>query len=58
MERRAAIVRTYFLLGSWIRETEDHDEKILIIFLDKYAASMPRITFRNAIERLKNNKAR
>jgi len=38
-------------VGSWIREAGKRDEKTLKIFLDKYAADMPRITLRYAIEK-------
>jgi len=38
-------------VGSWIREAGKRDERTLKIFLDKYAADMPRITLRYAIEK-------
>jgi len=39
-------------VGSWIREAGKRDENRLKTFLDKYAASMPRVTLRYAIEKL------
>ena len=39
-------------VGSWIREAGKKDEKKLKIFLDKYAATMPRVTLRYAVEKL------
>lgn len=38
-------------VGSWIREAGKRDERTLKIFLDKYAADMPKITLRYAIEK-------
>jgi len=38
-------------VGSWIREAGKRDERTLKIFLDKYAADMPRIMLRYAIEK-------
>lgn len=38
-------------VGSWIREAGKRDESRLKIFLDNYAATMPRITLRYAIEK-------
>ncbi|MDN5217469.1 DNA alkylation repair protein [Fulvivirgaceae bacterium BMA12] len=39
-------------VGSWIREAGKKDESRLKEFLDKYAASMPRVTLRYAVEKL------
>ena len=39
-------------VGSWIREAGKQDRQRLISFLDRYAATMPRITLRYAIEKL------
>ena len=39
-------------VGSWIREAGKRDEDKLIDFLDSYAATMPRVTLRYAIEKL------
>jgi 3-methyladenine DNA glycosylase AlkD len=39
-------------VGSWIREAGKRDEQRLKAFLNKYAASMPRVTLRLAIEKL------
>ncbi|MEP4534740.1 MAG: DNA alkylation repair protein [Cyclobacteriaceae bacterium] len=39
-------------IGSWVREAGKRDETKLKAFLDKYAATMPRITLRYAIEKL------
>ena len=39
-------------VGSWIREAGKRDQQKLIAFLDKYAATMPRITLRYAVEKL------
>jgi 3-methyladenine DNA glycosylase AlkD len=39
-------------VGSWIREAGKHSPGQLLAFLDKYAATMPRITLRYAIEKL------
>ena len=38
-------------VGGWIREAGKRDQKRLTNFLDKYAASMPRITLRLAVEK-------
>lgn len=38
-------------VGSWIREAGKRDEPRLKSFLDKYAATMPRIALRYAIEK-------
>ena len=38
-------------VGSWIREAGKKDEKRLKEFLDKHAATMPRITLRYAVEK-------
>jgi 3-methyladenine DNA glycosylase AlkD len=38
--------------GGWIREAGKREIKKLLLFLDKYAASMPRTALRNAIEHL------
>lgn len=38
-------------VGSWIREAGKRNEEKLKQFLDKYAAKMPRITLRYAIEK-------
>jgi 3-methyladenine DNA glycosylase AlkD len=39
-------------VGSWIREAGKRDPKQLLHFLDKHAATMPRVTLRYAIEKL------
>ncbi len=39
-------------VGSWIREAGKRDKGRLLAFLDKYAATMPRITLRYAVEKL------
>ena len=39
-------------VGSWVREAGKRDKQKLITFLDKYAATMPGITLRYAIEKL------
>jgi 3-methyladenine DNA glycosylase AlkD len=39
-------------VGSWIREAGKRDEQRLKAFLNTYAASMPRVTLRLAIEKL------
>lgn len=39
-------------VGGWIREAGKRDEQRLIEFLDKYAATMPRVTLRYAVEKL------
>jgi len=39
-------------VGSWIRTAGTKDKTLLRRFLDKYAATMPRITLRYAIEKL------
>ena len=39
-------------VGSWLREAGKKDEKRLRLFLEKYAATMPRVTLRYAIEKL------
>jgi len=39
-------------VGSWVREAGKRDHRKLIAFLDKHAATMPRITLRYAIEKL------
>jgi len=39
-------------VGSWIREAGKRDEQRLKVFLNKHAASMPRVTLRLAIEKL------
>jgi 3-methyladenine DNA glycosylase AlkD len=38
--------------GGWIREAGKKDKQKLISFLDKHAATMPRVFLRNAIEKL------
>ena len=38
-------------VGSWVREAGKRDEARLKAFLDKYAAIMPRVTLRYAIEK-------
>ena len=39
-------------VGSWIREAGKYNPEKLLAFLDKYAATMPRVTMRYAIEKL------
>jgi 3-methyladenine DNA glycosylase AlkD len=39
-------------VGSWIREAGKRDQRRLLRFLDRHAASMPRVLLRYAIERL------
>jgi 3-methyladenine DNA glycosylase AlkD len=39
-------------VGSWVREAGKRDNRKLIDFLDRHAASMPRTTLRYAIEKL------
>ena len=39
-------------VGSWIREAGKRDNQKLVSFLKKYAATMPRVTLRYAIEKL------
>lgn len=43
-------------VGSWIREAGKKDTRPLIAFLDKYAATMPRVTLLYALEKLDKNK--
>ncbi|MES2645951.1 MAG: DNA alkylation repair protein [Bacteroidota bacterium] len=42
----------HMAVGSWIREAGKRDEQKLLNFLEKYAATMPRITLRYAVEKL------
>lgn len=42
-------------VGSWIREAGKRDKQKLTTFLDKYAATMPRVMLRYAIEKLDNS---
>ncbi len=39
-------------VGSWIREAGKRDEQKLLDFLDRHAATMPRVTLRYAVEKL------
>ncbi len=39
-------------VGSWIREAGKRDKQKLLVFLNKYAPSMPRVMLRYAIEKL------
>jgi 3-methyladenine DNA glycosylase AlkD len=39
-------------VGSWVREAGKRDRQMLVDFLDKFAATMPRITLRYATEKL------
>jgi 3-methyladenine DNA glycosylase AlkD len=39
-------------VGSWIREAGKRDKERLLAFLNDYAATMPRITLRYAVEKL------
>ncbi|HLO83067.1 MAG TPA: DNA alkylation repair protein [Chitinophagaceae bacterium] len=39
-------------VGSWIREAGKKDNRMLVAFLDKHAANMPRTTLRYAIEKI------
>jgi len=41
-------------VGSWIREAGIRDEERLKAFLNAYAATMPRVTLRFAIEKLES----
>ena len=43
-------------VGGWIREAGKRDVQKLLSFLDKYAATMPRVTLRYAIEHLDKEK--
>jgi 3-methyladenine DNA glycosylase AlkD len=37
-------------VGGWLREAGKHDRPLLVAFLDRHAATMPRVTLRFAIE--------
>src|SRR6185369_12379890 len=39
-------------VGSWVREAGKRDKLKLLSFLDQYAAVMPRVTLRYAVEKL------
>ena len=39
-------------VGSWIREAGKRDKQRLLDLLDQYAATMPRVTLRYAVEKL------
>jgi 3-methyladenine DNA glycosylase AlkD len=39
-------------VGSWVREAGKRDHQKLLDFLDEYAATMPRVTLRYAVEKL------
>ena len=39
-------------VGGWVREAGKKDQKMLLAFLDKYAATMPRTALRYAVEHL------
>lgn len=39
-------------VGSWVREAGKRDKQMLVNFLDKFAATMPRVTLRYAVEKL------
>ena len=43
-------------VGSWVREAGKKDPDALLQFLDKYAATMPRVTLRYSIEKLSKDK--
>jgi hypothetical protein len=43
-------------VGGWVREAGKRDPRRLLAFLDKYAASMPRMMLRYAIEHLPDSK--
>ena len=42
-------------VGGWIREAGKRNKELLLKFLDKYAATMPRTMLRYAIEHLSKN---
>ena len=42
-------------VGSWVREAGKRDIRKLLPFLDKYSATMPRVTLRYAVEKLSKN---
>jgi len=39
-------------VGSWIREAGKRDPRLLLAFLDKYSAKMPRLMLRYSVEKL------
>ncbi|MBL7821731.1 MAG: DNA alkylation repair protein [Saprospiraceae bacterium] len=39
-------------VGSWIREAGKRNQKLLLVFLDKHASTMPRVSLRYALEKL------
>jgi hypothetical protein len=39
-------------VGSWVREAGKRDRSRLLAFLDRHAATMPRVTLRYAVEKL------
>jgi 3-methyladenine DNA glycosylase AlkD len=39
-------------VGSWVREAGKRDKQKLLVFLDKFSATMPRSTLRYAVEKL------
>lgn len=43
-------------VGGWVREAGKKDVQKLLDFLDQYAATMPRVTLRYAIEHLEKEK--
>ena len=42
-------------VGSWVREAGKRDKEKLLLFLDRFAATMPKVTLRYAVEKLDKN---